>query len=444
MSQAPKDPVELAMTAPVAITQPNEHGVFTDPLTVEFKLPGKAHFVLHLARSYEDGWHVSTDYGISAAGSKHFRSSAAPSKLHIYSDRRDAVLVGLQQGMDGMHVSSHGDAQRALATLIRYRNQVKVYKAATPEAAPVLYLPSQAFTLWGGESPKFAPTAFCPGLLKLHPLLERITMMPDAIEKLAGLKVRKPEHDDAQTELRQDWDAFLDDVKDHGVLESLKLCFIKGVLHVADGRHRLSAAQTLKLTAVPGTLVSEEEAVKIIQGTVIARRSWTKGMKAYFGVLMHPEVVGTKAGRPRNSDKIGISSDNPITRAELARRCGCSADTIDQACEIFAHCEKSKKIREGFEWRVFTGSMGLGGILAGIGAQLAGEEEESLNGRGRPETPWKHLCNGWDKAGRYLAQWDKLTEVQRETAQVSLLGMLKQLPSDLRDAALKELKAARA
>lgn len=449
MSKAPKtlpvDSVGQALNAPVPQSVPNECGVFTRPLEVEFSLPGKAQCTIELARS-DRGWYSAASYRVAMASGAYPAVEALP-----FADRHGAVLHALGAVSRWMesHADKHGDARRAVGTLLKYRREVEgiAKREEAPTARPpVLFTPSQAFTLWGGESPSFPATRWSPPALRIHPLLERITMMPETLERLGKLKVRKPEHDDAAAEIREDWTAFQDDVAANGVLEPLKICLVDGVPHVADGRHRLQAAQAAKLQDVPGILVSEAEALKIIHGTVLARRSWTKGMKAYFGVLMHPEVAGnTRATRGKKaSDSIGSPEKDAVstlTRVELARMCGCSSDTIDQACEIFTHCEKSAKIRKDFEWRVFTGSMGLGGILAGIGAQLAGEEDETLNGRKRPETPWKHLCAGWDKAGRYLTHWDKLSDVQRETAEGALVGMLKQLPDSLRSSAMKALKS---
>ncbi len=450
MSKAPKtpavDPVGQALYAPVSQTAPNEHGVFTQPLEVEFPLPGKAQCTIELAWSGK-GWHSAASYRVAAVASGCYPAvEGLP-----FADRHGAVLHALGAVSRWMeaHADKHGDAQRAVGTLLKYRREVEgiAKRVEAPVAkVPVFFKPSQAFTLWGGESPSFPTTRWSPATLRIHPLLERITMMPETLDRLGKLKVRKPEHDDAAAEIREDWTAFQDDVAANGVLEPLKICLVDGVPHVADGRHRLQAAQAAKLQDVPGILVSEAEALKIIHGTVLARRSWTKGMKAYFGVLMHPEVAdSTKgSGMKKRSYSVGTLEKDavpPITRAELARMCGVSLPTLDQACEVFTHCEKSAKIRKDFEWRVFTGSMGLGGILAGIGAQLAGEEDETLNGRKRPETPWKHLCAGWDKAGRYLSQWDQLSDVQRETAEGALVGMLKQLPDSLRTSAMKALKS---
>lgn len=439
------DPLQVLMTGEVPISQPNEHGVFETTLDVQIPLPGKAFLIVCLARSEAEIWHAEAYCGIHGARDGCFSQGGLPNVRDAVSDRREAVLVEIAAAIGAMerHADRHGDAKRAQAALIRFRNEVQVWQDAPavepPPAVVPMFTPSQAHTIWA-QPPATTPMVMDARVLQIHPMLERITMLPEVMARLGQLKVRKPEHDDAGQALQEDWDAFTEDVRAHGVLERLKVCEVDGKWLVADGRHRRDAALQAGRFIVPVEVVSEEQALKIIHATVIARRSWTKGMKAYFGVLMYPDVIkNTKGtGMKKRSDSIGTlarsDSDSVgigITRVELARKCGVSADLIDQACEVFAHCERSKKIREKFEWRVFTGELGLGGILAGIGAELAGEEEETLNGRGRVETPLKHLCAGLDKAKRYLADWDGLTEAQRETAATAFTAFLDAAPPEL-------------
>lgn len=262
--------------------------------------------------------------------------------------------------------------------------------------------------------------------LTLHPMLARVLMMHEVSERLGKQKVKKPEHRDAIVELDADMQAFFADLDENGIIEPLKVT-VDG--KVADGRHRLRWASLRDALSVPVVVVSDEEAVRIIEGSVVARRHWTKGMKAYFAVLMHPEVADTKVGRPINSDSVGI------TREALAAKFGVSSDLIDQACKLFTAFEASKTLREKHEKLVWAG-FGLGGIIAGLAGHDATHDKAI-----KPSNLTAGIFRRFNAFGGNIAKtWDKLPDDdQRQFVGEALGTFLSKLPAELRTIARAKL-----
>jgi hypothetical protein len=278
--------------------------------------------------------------------------------------------------------------------------------------------------------------------LTLHATLKRILMMHEVHEKLTKQRVKKPEHREAADEILEDEEAFFADLDENGIIEPLK---ITQDGKVADGRHRLRWASLRNKLTVPVTIVTEDEATRIIEGSVVARRHWTKGMKAYFAVLMHPEAV--QAGRQKSAANLrqgpiptesesGKHSDSVgmLTREQLAAKFGVSADLIDQACKLYERFEASKSLREAHEKLVWAG-FGLGGILAG----LAGAEHTPK--RILPSNLTAGLFRRLTAFGGNIAQtWGKVKdEDQRQFIGESLATFLSKLPAELRTIARERL-----
>lgn len=265
--------------------------------------------------------------------------------------------------------------------------------------------------------------------LSLHPLLERVLLMPDVADRLRRQKVKKPEHHAAADEITEDWTAFQQDIDERGILEPIK---IVGTV-IADGRHRWMAAKELGHKTVPCVQVTEPEARRIIESTVIARRHMTKGQRAYHAVVMHPEVSGnTKGtGMKARSDSVGT-----LTRGQLAKRYGVSPDLIDQACRLFERFEASKSLRDTHEKLVWAG-FGLGGILAGIAGHEATHGRSIRTG---------HLASGLFRrltafGGSIATTWEKLAsdEEMRQVVGEAMGTFLQKLPPELRAIARERL-----
>jgi len=193
-----------------------------------------------------------------------------------------------------------------------------------------------------------------------------------------------------------------------------------------DGRHRLEwlddgyAPHSTKnqFLKVPLIEVSEAEAMQIIEASVIGRRHWTKGQRAWLGVCQHPAVCEVEEGRPaKNADSIGV-----LTAPKLAARIGVSADTVNQAVALYrafyapGHAASSPEAieaaakREKYEHLIWGGA-GLGGILAGIaGGDATGGKPKAQTGFHHLDAPLSQLVRlskaftSWDTEERLKAQ----------------------------------------
>ena len=198
------------------------------------------------------------------------------------------------------------------------------------------------------------------GKFKVHPMLERLTPVYEALQHLRD--GNKADHREALDDHAADWAAFVADVKAHGVKEPIKFCLIKGVPTIVDGRHRWQAATAAGYSDIRAIGVSEEEGRNLMESSVIGRQHLTKSMRAYWAVVMHPQV----ALDAEKVQKTGKKAPPSALNAEgLAEKFGVSLRLIEQACELYRELDTSHTLRRKHEWRVRAG-YGLGAILAGI------------------------------------------------------------------------------
>jgi len=211
-------------------------------------------------------------------------------------------------------------------------------------------------------------TAVAPATLIHHPDLERIRMMEACASYMAANAGSDEARQDAAVDLLQDWEAFVSDIREHGILEPIKV--LEGSLFVVDGRHRLAAAREAGMDAVPIAYVTQAEADAIIDGSVIGRRNWTKSQKAYFAVLRHPEALEVKPGGDRQTKKHSAQNAECFSVAELAAKYGVSQRLIAQAKDLYRGLADKPKLRERLEISLWSG-MSLGGCLSGLGGAKA-------------------------------------------------------------------------
>lgn len=166
-----------------------------------------------------------------------------------------------------------------------------------------------------------------------------------------------------------------------------------------DGRHRLEFANEDGGRNVPVRFVTESVGRSLLEASVIGRRHWTKGQRAWLGVCQHPAVCEVEEGRPaKNADSIGV-----LTAPKLAARIGVSADTVNQAVALYrafyapGHAASSPEAieaaakREKYEHLIWGGA-GLGGILAGIaGGDATGGKPKGQTGFHSLDAPLRTL-----------------------------------------------------
>lgn len=217
-----------------------------------------------------------------------------------------------------------------------------------------------------------------PGDLKPHPLLARITTLPEMAslyEKRAkdGGKARA-EHLETAEEVRAEFAALVESVRLHGVREPLR---VSGDL-IVDGRHRWLAALEAGVT-VPTVEVDDSEIPEVIQDAV-TRRHFTKGALAYMTVILHPEIAAAKRGNPQLGNEKTIENSQLHTECAIgdwAKKIGVHRNTMVQATELYRLVSRYKSQQEKTDAAVWAGA-GLGALISGIKANKdkleAGEE----------------------------------------------------------------------
>jgi hypothetical protein len=238
-------------------------------------------------------------------------------------------------------------------------------------------------------------------LVSIDPRLAIVPMMVDVAAKF--ITSPKPEVKAQGVELMAEHDALRSSLDELGIVEPIK-AFRQGRRWVAvDGRHRLEwvddASAEHKNPKVPLIEVSEAEALQIIEASVIGRRHWTKGQRAWLGVCQHPYVCEAGEGRPsKNSDSVGV-----LNASSLGRRLGVSADTVDHAIKLYRafyapgqaasspEAIEAAARREKYEHLIWGGA-GLGGILAGIaGGDATGGKPKAQTGFHSLDAPLRTL-----------------------------------------------------
>jgi hypothetical protein len=186
-----------------------------------------------------------------------------------------------------------------------------------------------------------------------------------------------------------------------------------------DGRHRTGWALGKGLKTVPVRVVTEAEGRAHLESTVIGRRHWTKGQRAWLAVTLHPAVAGNTKGRPGKSDSVGI------TAADLASRFGVSPDLIDQAVKIHRVFEQLPSLREKHEPGIWVGH-GLGAVLAGIPGAITTESKP------KPAISWTTMQGPLSTLSNVAKSFAKWTAEERDCARDAFANWLSGLPEDFR------------
>jgi hypothetical protein len=428
--------LKALFTLPIEVTEPNDHGVWSEATHFAFLLPGKAHAGISLALTEEarSGGVTPWAYGYKVGAGD--QSSGCPcNDDYVAETRYEAVIHAVQDIIAKLQVNSHKEAEKALMKMEAYERII------TQAHEEELALSAKATAPQPARSYEVQMVA--KELLVDDPRLERVSMVEDVLKNLKALKVKKERHGVALEELDEDNTATQASLDEHGIIEPLKI--YRGdndIFYVADGRHRKGWALSRDhVKTVPCTIITPEEATAIIEGTVTGRRHWTKGMKAYMAVLMHPEVVASSQGRnwkKSNCYSVAISEKASIkTRTELAMIYGVSRPLIDQACDLYEQLEASPTLREKHEWRVFA-DFGLGAIIAG----LAGDErtEKAI----KESELIKGIFTRLNKFGGSIKRdWERYGKPKdRNTIAEGIASFLEKLPADLRSSALAKLTNA--
>jgi len=184
----------------------------------------------------------------------------------------------------------------------------------------------------------------------IHPDLDRIAMMSATHAALATAKNKDASKIEITEGIQDDWTAFVDEIREHGVLEPIKVLKIParlpdevdGVQYlIVDGRHRWQASEEAGLATIPFEIVDHSQARAIMEGTITARRNYTKAQKAFIAVLFHPELLDVKAGNPQfginaelGKPDLGANAELIVSPKAIATKYGVGERTLRQAVEV--------------------------------------------------------------------------------------------------------------
>ncbi|HEY1048239.1 MAG TPA: ParB N-terminal domain-containing protein [Prosthecobacter sp.] len=278
--------------------------------------------------------------------------------------------------------------------------------------------------------------------LELDPRLASVPMMGAVADHFrAGTK---PQTKKVGQEISDEKDALWANLDEQGIIEPLKAWRKGRRFIICDGRHRLEWSDARKKTKVPVIEVTKEQAAAIVEATVIGRRHWTKGQRAYLGVTLHPQVAQAGAHRPeKNSDSVGVIA----TATELAKRLGISADTVSQACELYRAffapgCKsgspeaiEAASLKEKYEMLIWSGH-GLGAIIAGIGGG------QSTEGKPRPDSGFHGLDKPLGTFTRFSSLFTNWTPEEQGKAQQLMTAKFRTMSPEFRLALSESLAAA--
>lgn len=222
----------------------------------------------------------------------------------------------------------------------------------------------------------------------------------------------------------ENFNKFVENIRENGIL--LPLQILKDG-RVVDGEMRRTAAKALQFEWVPVIIVSEDEAASIVLSSMIQRRHYTPGQRAYQIAPMideawneaHRRMLAGREKDPRNS--VSRVSKTPD---EWAAEIGVSVQYLRQARELHelfaAHPEKRdltdsegvtvKKttFRKFFEARIMREEKpyGLGAVKAGITYILDAEKWPNKKTGGRAKDTDKQLRLFNDVVENAVSRWD--------------------------------------
>ena len=193
-----------------------------------------------------------------------------------------------------------------------------------------------------------------------------------------------------------------DDIKARGVDQPLG---ITAEGHIVDGRHRWRAAKRHQLALVPCRVYTESEAAAVIVQSLLQRRHYTPGQRAYLlaPTLTDAFTAAAKrmlAGKPVQPSELG--SEGPKTLESWAHDIGVSVRYLREAHKVWELFKDDKKrsmtdnedvtednvtLREFYEPRILREEKpyGLGYVVSGAASVLEAERKGTPHKGGRPD-----------------------------------------------------------
>ena len=296
------------------------------------------------------------------------------------------------------------------------------------------------------RAPKSATLHLAVKDLTPHPLLERVGMLPDLIEretkKGKAQGKSRDDHKENADQLAREFAAVEASVVKHGIREKLKVTRNpKGGWWIADGRHRWTIATRNKFETVPCEEIREDDVVAVIMDGV-QRRHLSKSGRAYLAVLMHPEIY-TVENRGGDRSK---TAENAVllTQTTLAEQAGVSETMIRYAVDLARQFGKRKALREKFEPGIWVGNS-LEKIIAAIAAEIAtGKDSDEPESDEEAARRIYHkfatrALKGWTPITSSLKEWDRLNKEDKAQFLDLAVATIREAPAEFRGKLVSEL-----
>lgn len=166
--------------------------------------------------------------------------------------------------------------------------------------------------------------------------------------------------------------AFVEDIRVRGVQEPVK---VDSENRIIDGRHRYWASKQIGLRELPVVIVPQGEVVSTVVQSLLQRRHYSKGARAYMIVPFFKDAFEEARARHRAFLASGGKAKVPFeeTVAGFAAKLGISDKLLTQAQKLHNLFTEKPELKKQFEASIFDPDKpaGLGGILAGISGKDA-------------------------------------------------------------------------
>lgn len=207
--------------------------------------------------------------------------------------------------------------------------------------------------------------------------------------------------------------ALLEDIRDRGILDPIKICEQNRIL---DGRHRWRAAKKLKLPLVPTITYGEEDAHPIILHSLLLRRHYSKGARAYFAYPLLREEY----------KRAQLQGTAGVTVESLAERVGISKSLFKSAGQLHEIFERDPEYKDLVLPKILSGESGLGALIAGF----AGRQATKSKAR-KDSNQLDLFSRTFDDLDTRYQYWTKFDDESKQQALTRVAKSVTAMPDDL-------------
>lgn len=235
--------------------------------------------------------------------------------------------------------------------------------------------------------------------------------------------------------------SLVEDIRERGIQDPIK---VDSQNQIIDGRHRWRAAKRLQLQTVPVMVVANDQIASVIVGSLIQRRHFTKGQRAYLvAPYLDSLFEESKNRRLHNLKHVGKSTLPPLGESpdDLAEQLGFSLPLLKQARQLHKLFTETPKLRAEFEPRILDEEdpIGLGAAIAGIAGQ---QHTKGKSKHTRAEEQLTLFNESLTTLGHRFKYWNKLKDEDRDTAVTRIRETVAAMPPELRAEWKKAISAA--